>query len=125
MTWRATPSRHDVPGRIWLTGYVCTPKDDHVRVLSHILLGARLPKKTHWCCGPAHKGILDCPDVLGAADTLGLAAFYLDQYPAKRWMAVHGTHGPRDFRAASLPFRFRPVRERSSCKVKPTSRIAS
>jgi hypothetical protein len=29
--------------------------------------------------------------------TIGLVVFHLDQHCAKRWMAVHGTHGPDDF----------------------------
>src|SRR5215510_11071358 len=39
--------------------------------------------------------------VLVTADGLELAAFHFDQHSAERWMAVHGTHGPDDFRAAS------------------------
>jgi hypothetical protein len=38
---------------------------------------------------------------LSPPDGLQLAAFHLDQHSAKCWMAVHGTHGPDDLRAAS------------------------
>src|SRR5262249_9215000 len=37
--------------------------------------------------------------VLVAPDGLQPAAFHLDQHSAKCWMAIHGTHGPHDFRS--------------------------
>jgi hypothetical protein len=39
--------------------------------------------------------------VLVAADGLELAVFHLDQHSAERWMTVHGTHGPDDYRVGS------------------------
>ena len=42
--------------------------------------------------------------------------FHVDQHSAKCWMAIHGTHGPHDFSAASghgrliLGFHGRPIR---------------
>ena len=37
--------------------------------------------------------------VLVATDGLQPAAFHLGQYSAICWMAIHGTHGPDDFRS--------------------------
>jgi len=42
------------------------------------------------------------------SDGLELVVFHLDQHSAIRWMAVHGTHGPDDFRATSSNGRLRP-----------------
>src|SRR5262245_14377595 len=51
---------------------------------------------------PAHaKEALTVRIALVTADGLELATFHLDQHSAKRWMTIHGTHGPDDFRAAS------------------------
>src|SRR5262249_34459199 len=37
--------------------------------------------------------------VLVTADGLELAVIHLDQHSAECWVAIHGTHGPHEFRA--------------------------
>src|SRR5262249_48897315 len=61
---------------------------------------------------------------LVAADGLQPAAFHLDQHSAKRWMAVHGTHGPNDFRLAASHGHFRLASARSSLVALPTETVA-
>src|SRR5262249_21342466 len=39
--------------------------------------------------------------VLVTTYSLELTSFQFDQHSAVRWMTIHGTHGPDDFRAAS------------------------
>ena len=46
--------------------------------------------------------------VLVTADRLQLAAFHFDQHSAKRWVAIHGTHSPDDFRITSGHVHLRP-----------------
>src|SRR5262245_1695216 len=64
--------------------------------------------------------------VLVTADSHQLAAFYLDQHSAKRWMAVHGTHGSDNFRIANghRPLRLGhrsksdPIRDGLGCHIR-------
>jgi hypothetical protein len=53
------------------------------------------------CCAAAHaKEALAVRVLLVAGDSLQPAAFHLDQQSAERWMTIHGTHGPHDFRGS-------------------------
>jgi hypothetical protein len=54
-------------------------------------------QKSRWCYGRARKGNPDCRGC-PCHRCLELAACHLDQHSAERWMTIHGTHGPDDFR---------------------------
>jgi hypothetical protein len=61
------------------------------------------------CGAAAHaKETLTVRVALITADGLHLAVIHLKQHSAECWMAIHGTHGPHDFRSGHGQKRGRP-----------------